>query len=177
MPHYKYEKHPVNLNDHLDRLTNNKKINIIYQTMSSETRDFPGLPPFPKDVPTAPLLCLSLQKLIVSDNSEIKRLIEACEDLGFFYLDLQNCGPASGILDDVDKLFAISKEFYTLSLEEKKKYNFSAQNSYFGYKSQGAVVVDKNGARDRNESYNVGNHAVDMKYSVDLSFRFPRLTC
>jgi isopenicillin N synthase-like dioxygenase len=127
--------------------------------MSSETRDFPGLPPFPKDVATAPLLCLCLQKLLAFDAYEIKRLVEACEDLGFFYLDLQNCGSTSDILDDVDKLFAISKEFFSLSLEEKKKYDFSAQNSYFGYKSQGAVVVDKNGTRDRNESYNVINHA------------------
>ncbi|KAI1501221.1 hypothetical protein F5X99DRAFT_383742 [Biscogniauxia marginata] len=123
--------------------------------MSSETRDYPGLPPFPKDVPTAPLLRISLKKLLSHESEEVKRLMDTCEDVGFFYLDLQDAGSCSSILDDADRLFAISKEFYNLSLEEKKKYDFSAQNSYFGYKEQGAVVVDRQGTRDRNESYNV----------------------
>lgn len=123
--------------------------------MTSETRDYPGLPPFPKDVPTAPLLRLSLKRLLAHDNEEINRLIDACEDIGFFYLDLQDAGFSSSILDDADKLFNISKQFYDLPLEEKKKYDFSAQNSYFGYKEQGAVVIDRKGTRDRNESYNV----------------------
>lgn len=123
--------------------------------MSSETRDFPGLPPFPRDVPKAPLLRLSFKKLLARDEAEIHRLIDAAEDLGFFYLDLENAGSCSTILDDADQLFKISKEFFNLSLDEKKKFDFSAQNSYFGYKEQGAVVIDKEGTRDRNESYNV----------------------
>ncbi|KAF5017669.1 hypothetical protein F66182_10384 [Fusarium sp. NRRL 66182] len=123
--------------------------------MSSETRNFPGLPPFPKDVPTVPLLRISLRKLLSCDKDEVKRLVDACEKIGFFYLDLQDAGSVSLILDDADELFAISKEFYNLSLEEKMKYDFSAQKSYFGYKAQGAVVVDSAGTRDRNESYNV----------------------
>ncbi|KAK5947565.1 hypothetical protein PMZ80_001718 [Knufia obscura] len=112
-----------------------------------------SLPPFPDDVPTAPLLALSLAKLQNNDPEEINRLIRACEDLGFFYLDLQ--GPGDGILDDADKLFKVGEELYDLPLEEKQKYDFMHKNSYFGYKGFGANVVDKTGRTDRNEFYNI----------------------
>jgi isopenicillin N synthase-like dioxygenase len=118
-----------------------------------------GLPPFPKDVPAIPLLRISLEKLLGHDDDEIERLINACEDNGFFYLDTQDAGPLSSIMEDVDKLFEIGDEFFALSFEEKKKYDFSATTPYFGYKKQGSSVIDSSGKRDRNESYNVLSHA------------------
>lgn len=102
----------------------------------SHTNGTSGPPPFPDDVPTAPLLILSFDKLRNNDNEEIKRLIRACEDIGFFYLDLR--GPGDDILEDADKLFKVSEELYDLSLEEKQKYDFMHKNSYFGYKGFGA---------------------------------------
>ncbi|KJK84809.1 hypothetical protein H633G_11402, partial [Metarhizium anisopliae BRIP 53284] len=45
-------------------------------------------PPFPDDVPTAPLLRLSLAKLRAREPDEVRRFTAACEALGFFYLDL-----------------------------------------------------------------------------------------
>lgn len=53
------------------------------------TVNYPDLPPFPDDVPTAPLLRLSLQKLVSGDAQESARLWKACTELGFFYLDLR----------------------------------------------------------------------------------------
>ena len=114
---------------------------------------FNDLPPFPDDVPTAPLLRLSYSKLLNRDTAEIERFVQACEDLGFFYLDLS--GPGDAILDDADKLFAVGEKLFELPLEEKQKYNFQAKNSYFGYKGMGANVVDRKGNLDRNEFYNV----------------------
>ena len=111
-------------------------------------------PPFPDDVPTAPLLRISLRKLLHRDASEVDRCIRACEDLGFFYLDLRGDGDA--LLRDVDALFAVGEELLDLPLEKKAPYDFSQQKSYFGYKAQGAAVVDRKGNLDRNEFYNVG---------------------
>jgi hypothetical protein len=51
---------------------------------------FLDLPPFPEDVPTAPLLRISLSKLTQGDLGEIDRLWQACRELGFFYLDLRD---------------------------------------------------------------------------------------
>lgn len=112
-----------------------------------------SLPPFPTDVPTAPLLKISLSKLQAYDAEEIARLTQACEDLGFFYLDLR--GPGDQILKEADQMFNLAEDLYDLPLEEKKKYDFMHKNSYFGYKGYGANVVDKTGRTDRNEFYNV----------------------
>jgi hypothetical protein len=51
---------------------------------------FPDLPPFPENVPMAPLLSISLSKLIQGDQDETDKLWEACCELGFFYLDLRD---------------------------------------------------------------------------------------
>lgn len=112
-----------------------------------------SLPPFPTDVATAPLLKISLSKLQAYDSEEIARLTQACEDLGFFYLDLR--GPGDQVLKEANQMFDLAEELYNLPLEEKKKYDFMHKNSYFGYKGYGANVVDKTGRTDRNEFYNV----------------------
>ncbi|KAJ5246327.1 hypothetical protein N7468_001310 [Penicillium chermesinum] len=114
--------------------------------------NFPGLPPFPDDVPTAPLLRLSLDKLLAGDTEECERLFRSSTDIGFFYLDLRDAGKQ--LLADANQLFTVGEQIFGLSLEEKKRYDFSAQNSYFGYKGQGASIVDKAGNLDRNEFYN-----------------------
>ncbi|KAK5999593.1 hypothetical protein QM012_005250 [Aureobasidium pullulans] len=68
--------------------------------------NFSDLPPFPEDVPTAPLLRITLSKLTQGDPKEISKLWKACCELGFFYLDLrggsdsQKSCPTSSALDD-----------------------------------------------------------------------------
>jgi isopenicillin N synthase-like dioxygenase len=112
-----------------------------------------AIPLFPDDVPTAPLLRLSLHKLLKRDEAEVERFNRACEDLGFFYLDLKADGDS--LLRDANQLFNVAEALCDLPLKEKEKYDFSNQKSYFGYKAQGAAVVDRNGNLDRNEFYNV----------------------
>lgn len=123
---------------------------------------FPGLPPFPRDVPIAPLLRLSLQRLLDGDEDERERLWQACTELGFFYLDLRGAYShdpidvdGSGFLDEADNLFKVAEEFYALPVHEKQKYDLKDQGSYFGYKGYGSGVIDKAGLKDRNEFYNV----------------------
>lgn len=109
-------------------------------------------PPFPDDVPTAPLLRLSLAKLQARDTDEIQRFIRACEDIGFFYLDLT--GPGDEIIGQANQLFDVGKDLFELPLDEKMKYNFQDQKTYFGYKHMGAEIADTNGNLDKNEFYN-----------------------
>lgn len=121
--------------------------------------NFSGLPQFPEDVPTAPLLRLSLTKLLNGEIEECARLYQASTDIGFFYLDLRHS--SNELLNDADALFRVGEELFELSLEEKTKYDFSAQSSYFGYKGKGVSVVDKEGNLDRNEFYNVSQNFVN----------------
>lgn len=117
--------------------------------------NFEGLPPFPEDVQTAPLLRLSLEKLLAHDDGEFRRFCDACQDIGFFYLDLRGTPVGDSIVEESDRLFGVGEDVFNLSLEEKQKFDFSKENSYFGYKAQGAAVVDRKGNLDRNEFFNV----------------------
>jgi hypothetical protein len=159
---------PVPAHHHLDNDDDN-------DNHSKDDLTFPDLPPFPHDVPTAPLFRLSLKKLIDHDAEEEDRLWRACCDLGFFYLDLRAGTPSKrdsfqtadadhdgdgeldgdALLQDAYDLFNLGDEIFDLPVEEKEKYDFNDQGSYFGYKGLGAGVVDAQNTRDRNEFYNV----------------------
>lgn len=143
-----------------------------WQNEGNET--FPGLPPFPDDVATAPLLRISLKKLLNQDQEEINKVWTASRELGFFYLDLIDAssndktvdGPA--LLKDINALFSLGEDLFALPTAEKQQYDFADQGSYFGYKGIGAGVVDAKGTRDRNEFYNISKD--DM---LSISERLP----
>ncbi|CAO2653900.1 Nn.00g106330.m01.CDS01 [Neocucurbitaria sp. VM-36] len=139
---------------------------------SPHREGFSNLPPFPDNLPTAPLLRISLEKLLHHDPEEEQRCWKACCDLGFFYLDLHTSSPISNtasstqhvgdanssgetLLQDADQLFEVMKGFYDLDVQEKVKYDFKDQGSYFGYKGYGEGFIDKQGTRDKNEFYNI----------------------
>lgn len=115
--------------------------------------DMATLPAFPDDVPIAPLLKISMTKLMSGDAEEARRMSLACEDIGFFYMDLTDWD--SAVLSDVASLYQVGKKLFELSLTEKKQYDFSGMGSYFGYKHAGASPIDDKGNLDRNEFYNV----------------------
>lgn len=144
---------------------------------AADELDFQDLPPFPRDVPTVPLLRIDLLKLLHNDVSEVDRLWRACCNIGFFYLDLQartpdherdNTGLADGgssidgqaLLEDAEQLFALGEHFFALPTEEKQRFDFGERGSYFGYKGYGKNVVDSAGTRDRNEFYNASKDFV-----------------
>jgi hypothetical protein len=115
---------------------------------------FPDIPAFPIDVPTAPLLRLSLSALRTSEE-ESAALFTAAKDLGFFYLDLRRDDLGDTLLDESDQLFEVGRQLFEKGTEELSKFDYSAQASYFGYKGVGKGVVDAAGQKDRNEFYNV----------------------
>lgn len=123
------------------------------------TEGFADLPVFPGNVPTAPLLRISLAKLLDKDVAEQERCWQACQELGFFYLDLRG-QHGDALLSDASALFSLMKTFYDLPVSEKVQYDFKSKGSYFGYKGYGEGIVDKNGTRDRNEFYNVSKDDV-----------------
>ncbi|KAH7361147.1 hypothetical protein BKA66DRAFT_426107 [Pyrenochaeta sp. MPI-SDFR-AT-0127] len=146
-------------------------------TPSPRCESFPDLPPFADNIPTAPLLRISLEKLLQGDTSEQERCWKACCDLGFFYLDLRSSGSTNhdqdiidgdALLKDSDGLFEVMKGFYELDVQEKVKYDFKEQGSYFGYKGYGEGFIDKQGTRDRNEFYNISKDDI-----LDLSPPLP----
>lgn len=59
--------------------------------------EFHDLPPFPDNIPTAPLLRISLSKLLSGVQDEVDRLWEASCKLGFFYLELRDGEKRNGL--------------------------------------------------------------------------------
>jgi isopenicillin N synthase-like dioxygenase len=135
------------------------------QYSHDESLEFPFLPPFPKDVPIAPLLRISLKKLLAHDSTEEDNLFRACRELGFFYLDVGSAADDETIdgkllLKDVDSLFDLSEGIFKLPTKEKQSYDFNDKHSYFGYKGVGDGIIDKEGNPDRNEFWNVSKNDI-----------------
>ncbi|KAI9844815.1 MAG: hypothetical protein M1837_005233 [Sclerophora amabilis] len=114
--------------------------------------DFPGLPPFPKDVKTFPVPILSWGKLLAEDKIESERMFEACKDQGVFQLNLGDTPKGRDLLADVDDVFSVSKDLFNVDVEEKERYKMSAKTT-FGYKGVGKIVIDDKGTPDRNEFF------------------------
>ena len=126
---------------------------------NAATDEFPHLPPFPSNVPTAPLHRLSLLKLR-QDQAESRRLFASSKDLGFFHLDLRADPLGEALLSQADELFDLGPKLFDLGREELQKYDYKTVGSYMGYKGFGGAVVDEEGNLDRNEFYNVGSRSM-----------------
>ncbi|KAJ5238357.1 1-aminocyclopropane-1-carboxylate oxidase [Penicillium chermesinum] len=115
--------------------------------------DYPDLPPFPTDIPIAPLPRISLGKLLQNDEAATEQLYTICKDLGFFYLYLNDSDAGKSLLNETQSLFSIQDEVFDRSLEDWKPYDFKERGTYLGYKAKGAAIVDYQGNVDRNESF------------------------
>lgn len=82
-----------------------------------------------------------------------KQLFDAVQNIGFFYVT--NFGLNQ---DEVDRQFAIGKEFFNLPMDEKLKYRADLENGgYNGYKPLGLREI-KPGYFDNTEIYNIPKH-------------------
>jgi isopenicillin N synthase-like dioxygenase len=169
---HQIEKHEnMAIHDHRDGISKGLSNGNHSNGSKEDDLTFHDLPPFPDDVPTAPLLRLSLKKLVDGDEEEQQSLWQACCGAGFFYLDLRG-GTSSkrdsahsstgtdvdgdALLKVVPQLFDLGERLLELPIEEKMKYDRQKkeQDSYFGYKSLGNGIIDKDGTRDEIEWYN-----------------------
>ena len=117
-------------------------------------------PAFPNDVPTAPLLSISLRDLESGVGEASNRLSQACQDFGFFYLDLEgDLGEA--LLREAEELDALQQLFFDIPHEEKDQYGRDKVDPFFSYR----WVACKDGVKDhlgrpgRREMYSVSQNA------------------
>ncbi|PKY04102.1 gibberellin 20-oxidase family protein [Aspergillus campestris IBT 28561] len=106
-------------------------------------------------LPVAQLDVIDYSRLSKNDTQEVQRLLKACTQEGFFYLDLS--GGDSRVLSQVDRVYAFMEEWLGQSHEEKMK---NYQTNYTdGYKPTGyfAGVDDK--SRDNSETLKVSHKA------------------
>lgn len=91
-------------------------------------------PPFPSDLPTAPLESISLQKLESGDAVESLTFFNSCQNLGFLYLNLLGSKLGESILANAERLHELQQEFYALPHKEKDQYGKDKVDPFFSYR-------------------------------------------
>jgi isopenicillin N synthase-like dioxygenase len=81
------------------------------------------------------------------DEEECRRLFNACQEKGFFYLKNHHVNTATA--------FNFGKELFDLPLEEKEQYAMGTGVNYLGYKRIGGFIIDAKGTPDSQETWNV----------------------
>jgi len=84
-------------------------------------------------VEIAPLVTIDFHKLVEGDTTEAQRLLESCENDGFFYLNLQGPSPSGKILDDQDALLEVMRNYFAQPEEVKEEDNIDSMTD--GYVS------------------------------------------
>lgn len=99
--------------------------------MASE-KIFQDIPPFPDDVPTASISTISLASLVSGDEAAARSVLEACEELGFFLLDLNGDTLGKELIEDIDQLFLAGRDILDLPAAVKEQYLMDAPKSFLG---------------------------------------------
>ncbi len=92
------------------------------------------LPPFPNDVPTAPLVSVSFAKLEVNDASESSSFFTSCKNLGFFYLDMIGSTLGETIVSEAEELNTMQQQFFNLPNEVKDIYGRPKLHPFYAYR-------------------------------------------
>lgn len=96
---------------------------------------FEEVPPFPDDLPVASMSTISLASLTAGEDATAKSLIAACQQLGFFLLDLNGDTVGTEIIEDIDRLFSTTQDIMNLPEEVKERYLHDAPKSFLGQAS------------------------------------------
>jgi hypothetical protein len=118
------------------------KANLNASTMIAKASSLASLPPFPDDVPTAPIARVSLSKILDGDPDEAASTLEACRTFGFFYLDLRSTSLGDDLLEEAEDLLHLSYKAFDHPIEEKEPYELIKGVSLFGYKYSHSAPSD-----------------------------------
>lgn len=94
---------------------------------------FKDVPPFPEDVATMPMRTIPLADLRSGAQNTAQEVLLACQDLGFFLLDLQGDELGDKMIGEVDELFGVGKDIMNLPDEVKQEYLHDIPRSFLGY--------------------------------------------
>ena len=114
-------------------------------------------PPFEDNVQTAPLVTISLQKLLDGDASESKAFFDSACQLGFFYLNLLDSPMGERMVQDAERLHKVQQDFFGLPNPVKDEYTTDKVDKFFAYRFIKSGVKGADGEFIRQESLNVGS--------------------
>ncbi|KAL4759989.1 uncharacterized protein BDW70DRAFT_169046 [Aspergillus foveolatus] len=127
-----------------------------------EVPRYEHVPETKEDLEWAELVTIDLSRFDQPGGKEelVQKLDHAVKNVGFFYVKNFNITQ-----EEVDRQFALGREFYALPLEEKLKYHSASdleKGKYNGYRPAGHRTLG-NGIKDNIQVYNIpkfdGHHA------------------
>ncbi|KAJ0423518.1 hypothetical protein BJY00DRAFT_321648 [Aspergillus carlsbadensis] len=112
------------------------------------------VPETKEDLDWAELVTIELDRFDQPGGKEelVKRLEHAVKNVGFFYVKNFNISQ-----EEIDRQFALGREFYALPLDEKLKYHNThdlERGEYNGYRPAGHRILG-NGIKDNVQVYNI----------------------
>lgn len=99
--------------------------------MASE-KLFVDIPPFPDNVPTMPMHTISLASLNSGHEDAAERLVAACQELGFFLLDLRGDQLGEKVTKEIDLLFDLGRDVMNLPEDIKQQCLHDSPRSFLG---------------------------------------------
>jgi isopenicillin N synthase-like dioxygenase len=89
---------------------------------------------------TAQLETLSFANLANRDQSELTKLLNACQNQGFFYLDVRGSSASNG-LEDRLRALSSTKKWFDSPTEEKMKFHQDSVTKGYDDQVQAALAL------------------------------------
>ncbi|KAJ6111728.1 hypothetical protein N7523_007789 [Penicillium sp. IBT 18751x] len=118
------------------------------------TKYFDQHSPFPSDVPIVPLPKVSLEGLQNGNREVSRHLFQACQEWGFFSLDLRSSQRGNELLEDAGRMFDLTRETFHLDQSILDNFAYKPPGDLTGYKRKGQLKTD-DGKMDCMELYNI----------------------
>ncbi|PYH99981.1 oxidoreductase [Aspergillus ellipticus CBS 707.79] len=116
---------------------------------------FDQCPPFPSDVPRADIPTLSFRALQNNSAVESEKLFNACQEFGFFLLNLTDSEAGEQLLQNAGAMIDLTTTTMGLDRQILDKYAYNPPRDLMGYKHSGKLRTD-DGKLDCMEMYNLG---------------------
>ena len=84
------------------------------------------------DIPTMPMYTISLGDLRAEDERTARTMFTACQELGFFLLDLRQDELGESMIQEIDSLFDVGKDMMSLPEDIKEQYLYNILQSFLG---------------------------------------------
>ncbi len=96
-------------------------------------RLFAHCPTFPDNVPVAQLPALSLERISSLDAREGKGLFDACQEYGFFLIDLTDTQLGCHLLQAAETMFELNRTTLNLDDTVLSEYAYNPPQNLLGY--------------------------------------------
>ncbi|KAF7959254.1 hypothetical protein EAE96_002768 [Botrytis aclada] len=116
---------------------------------------FTQCPEFPADLNVAGIPTILFNQLKNNLNDESEKLFQACQEYGFFLLELRKDDQGETLLGDAEKMFDITTSTLSLDHEVLKEYAYQLPKNILGYKAAGILKTD-DGKLDNIAMYSLG---------------------